>query len=379
MLAGLGVALADDAADASAAYRRGDYATALALYRTLAEQGDTAAQNILGNMYDQGEGASRNTVEANKWWYRAALHGDTDALRHFANMSCQKLYPNGKGAIPGVNCLNTGGANYDLLVKSNDIAVPPSPAAVVAPKATPAAVAPLASRVEVPVGREHGTFTVPVEVNGEMTLDFIVDSGAAFVTLPADIFARLQQDGSVRDSDLRGRGKMTLADGSTREGAIFIIRSLRLGGMLFENIKGAVVPEGGKLLLGETFFARVKSWSIDNDKGKLILDMASANDMPTYREQIVSILSRNKNYPANSASRGEQGTAIVSFTIDRNGRLLERHLNQSAGSPALDREALGLLDRSQPFPPLPPDYTEVQLTMVVPLTFAIPASGAAAK
>jgi len=154
---------------------------------------------------------------------------------------------------------------------------------------------------------------------------------------------------------------------------------LRLGGVLFENIKGAVMPAGGKLLLGQTFFARVKSWSIDNDKGKLVLDVAMTVDLPAYKDQIASILSRNKNYPSDAASRGEQGTVIVTFSIDRSGRLLERHIDKSAGSPVLDQEALNLLDRSQPFPPVPPDYSEIQLTMTVPLTFAIPSSGAAIK
>ena len=64
LLAGSDLAFADAAADANAAYRRGDYAAAIELYRSLAEQGDTAAQYVLGNMYDNGEGALRNKNEA---------------------------------------------------------------------------------------------------------------------------------------------------------------------------------------------------------------------------------------------------------------------------------------------------------------------------
>ncbi len=38
------------------AYQRGDYATALLIFRQLADQGDTNAQNTLGVMYENGQG-----------------------------------------------------------------------------------------------------------------------------------------------------------------------------------------------------------------------------------------------------------------------------------------------------------------------------------
>ncbi len=40
--------------DANAAYFRGDHATAIRLFRPLADQGDALAQIFLGNMYVQG-------------------------------------------------------------------------------------------------------------------------------------------------------------------------------------------------------------------------------------------------------------------------------------------------------------------------------------
>jgi hypothetical protein len=66
LLAGGDIAFADTAADANASYQRGDYATAIELFRSLAEQGDTAAQYAIGNMYDKGEGVLRDKNEAIK-------------------------------------------------------------------------------------------------------------------------------------------------------------------------------------------------------------------------------------------------------------------------------------------------------------------------
>ena len=68
--------------DAIAAYRRGDYATALLQFRSLADQGDARAQNNLGMMYDTGQGVLENYNEAAKWFRRAADQGDACQRRH---------------------------------------------------------------------------------------------------------------------------------------------------------------------------------------------------------------------------------------------------------------------------------------------------------
>jgi uncharacterized protein len=58
-----------------AAYSRGDYATALSLWRSLADQGDASAQSSLGFMYGNGVGVPENDVEAVKWYRQAADQG----------------------------------------------------------------------------------------------------------------------------------------------------------------------------------------------------------------------------------------------------------------------------------------------------------------
>ncbi len=57
------------------AYEAGDYTTAAKEFRLLAEQGDAGAQNILGLMYDQGEGVTQDYTEAVRW-YRLAAEQD---------------------------------------------------------------------------------------------------------------------------------------------------------------------------------------------------------------------------------------------------------------------------------------------------------------
>ncbi|MBN9491463.1 MAG: sel1 repeat family protein [Alphaproteobacteria bacterium] len=60
---------------AAAAYEHKDYATAVAIWRPLAEQGNAEAQTLLGAMYWSGDGLPRNHAEAAKWYLRAAQQG----------------------------------------------------------------------------------------------------------------------------------------------------------------------------------------------------------------------------------------------------------------------------------------------------------------
>ena len=62
-----------------AAYKRGDYATALREWHPLAEQGNAGAQYNLGVMYDKGEGVTQDNAEAMKWFRKAAEQGHAKA------------------------------------------------------------------------------------------------------------------------------------------------------------------------------------------------------------------------------------------------------------------------------------------------------------
>jgi clan AA aspartic protease (TIGR02281 family) len=127
-------------------------------------------------------------------------------------------------------------------------------------------------RVEVPLTKAGGTFVVPVEINGAITLDFTIDSGASDVSVPADVFSTLVRTGTIRDTDILGKQTYVLADGSKSLSAAFTIGSLKVGNKIVENVRGSVVPAQGSLLLGQSFLERFKSWSIDNTKHELLLE-----------------------------------------------------------------------------------------------------------
>jgi TPR repeat protein len=68
-------AVAGPLEDAEAAHGRKDYATALRLFRSLADQGDAAAQSRLGLMYENGQSVPQDYAEAVLWYRRAADQG----------------------------------------------------------------------------------------------------------------------------------------------------------------------------------------------------------------------------------------------------------------------------------------------------------------
>ncbi|MBM3483737.1 MAG: SEL1-like repeat protein [Alphaproteobacteria bacterium] len=69
-------AAADDWEDAVAAYKRGDYTTALRLFKPFAEQGGGIAQWSLGYMYAHGQGVPQDYAEAVRWYRLAAEQGN---------------------------------------------------------------------------------------------------------------------------------------------------------------------------------------------------------------------------------------------------------------------------------------------------------------
>jgi len=81
-----GPATAGPFEDGKAAYDRGDYATALLLVRSLAEQGNAGAQFKLGNMYHHGEGVARDFATALSWYRKAADQGEVEAQLQLGTM-----------------------------------------------------------------------------------------------------------------------------------------------------------------------------------------------------------------------------------------------------------------------------------------------------
>ncbi len=128
---------------------------------------------------------------------------------------------------------------------------------------------------EIQLEKQAGIYTLPVRINGVISLNFILDSGASEVVIPVDVVLTLVRAGTIRERDFLPGKTYTLADGSELKSPRFIIRELELGEIKINNVQASVAPPAGKLLLGQSLLERLGSWTFDNNKHVLIVGAAT--------------------------------------------------------------------------------------------------------
>jgi len=99
--------------------------------------------------------------------------------------------------------------------------------------------------------------------------------------------------------------------------------------------------------------------------------LVAAGAMQGYQQAVAVHLRRHHRYPAESRARDEEGTAVVRFRIDRNGSVISSWIVSSSGHETLDQEALGMVQRAQPFPALPTEWDGDYMEFVVPIKWTI--------
>ena len=88
-----------------------------------------------------------------------------------------------------------------------------------------------------------------------------------------------------------------------------------------------------------------------------------------YASTILAWLERHKEYPRLSQMRREQGVVMLYLVIDRDGNVLDSRIQESSGYRSLDREALEMVKRASPLPPMPDDMPQERLEIIVPVQF----------
>lgn len=97
---------------------------------------------------------------------------------------------------------------------------------------------------------------------------------------------------------------------------------------------------------------------------------ASRQAALTWNSAISAALERAKRYPPEAKSRGEQGTAVVAFSVDRAGNVLSSRIARSSGSSILDQETLATVARAS-LPPAPAEHPGTRFSFSVPIRFNI--------
>jgi len=96
------------------------------------------------------------------------------------------------------------------------------------------------------------------------------------------------------------------------------------------------------------------------------LRIRGANLGADWRSSFMAWLRQHGYYPRQAVEAGEDGTAVVRFTVDRSGKVTELQLIGRSGSIWLDAGAQALL-RGRTVPSFPPgtreDSAEIDLTI----------------
>jgi len=96
-----------------------------------------------------------------------------------------------------------------------------------------------------------------------------------------------------------------------------------------------------------------------------------AEGRDSYFGRLLAQLNRYKRYPQAARAARVTGVVMLHFVMDAQGRVLSYEIAKSSGRAALDQEALDLIQRAQPLPPLPADFPTRTLDAVVPIEFTL--------
>lgn len=91
----------------------------------------------------------------------------------------------------------------------------------------------------------------------------------------------------------------------------------------------------------------------------------------SFLARLLAQLNRFKQYPRSAARAHIEGVVMLHFVMDADGKVQSFAIAKSSGRPVLDNEALALIQRAQPLPPLPADFPSPTLDAVVPIEFSL--------
>jgi hypothetical protein len=132
-------------------------------------------------------------------------------------------------------------------------------------------VIPWAIAEEIQLTTRGGTFSIPVQLNNTVTLNFVLDTGAADVAVPADVVSTLLRSGTLTERDFVGSATYVMADGSKIPSPRFVLREVRIGNHSVRDVLASASSARGQPLLGQTFLSKLPHWSVDYRRNVLLV------------------------------------------------------------------------------------------------------------
>jgi TonB family protein len=87
----------------------------------------------------------------------------------------------------------------------------------------------------------------------------------------------------------------------------------------------------------------------------------------------VAHLDKHKRYPAERSQKSAE--IVISFALDRMGKVLSMNIVKGSGDTAFDEAALAMVRRSDPVPQPPPLIADEGLSFTLPVIFRVKSKG----
>jgi hypothetical protein len=170
-------------------------------------------------------------------------------------------------------------------------------------------------------------YTLPVTLNGVLLLHFILDTGAAEVTIPEDVARTLVRTGTIQERDFLPGGHYVLADGTPIQSPRFLLRHLQIGQHHLADIPASIGTQSSFPLLGQSLLQRFGVWGIYNQKKALVLGAAlHAREAPAHEH----LRSLTGTWQGSWRSTGAPAHGTVAVTFQQAALALHGGLRMTA-------------------------------------------------
>jgi periplasmic protein TonB len=93
--------------------------------------------------------------------------------------------------------------------------------------------------------------------------------------------------------------------------------------------------------------------------------------LANWQSQLLGHLKGYLRFPRQAERSRQEGVALISVTVDRQGRVLNARIDRGSGYPLLDGEAVATVRRGSPVPAPTADIRGDPVTVTIPIQFAL--------
>lgn len=112
----------------------------------------------------------------------------------------------------------------------------------------------------------------------------------------------------------------------------------------------------------------------DTSVNKIYLAPDKAPEFPGGIKEFYTFLAKTIKYPSKSRNKGKEGRVVVSFIIEKDGRVSDSKILVSVADD-IDKEAIRVVNLSPQWTPGMVDGRPVRTQFSLPVTFALPVKG----